>query len=541
MIHRSGFFTFKLTITLLAVLLALPTLIVFGAWFVPKLTVWQHLADTVLNQYVSNTLVLAFGVGLSCALLGTFSAWCVSQYRFPGRHWFTWMLLLPIAFPPYIMAYTYTGILEFSGPVQSAIRSLFSVNYGDYWFPDIQSMWGAILVMSLVLFPYVYGLAYVAFSAQSKNYYLVAKNHGYTDFHYFVKIALPLALPAITAGSLLAMMEAFADFGTVEYMGVATFTTGVFRTWFGMNEPVVAAQLSAALVSFVLFLMFLEKWTRRKQRYFQNDTIVNEPRVLGQRGQWFISTSLGLLVLVAFLIPVVQLLYWVQLVLRTANDIQLGQLLANSFMVALIAAIVVLVVALLFGYFCRKLAISKLVYLVKTASLGYAFPGAVIAVGAVIGLGAADRWINDVSIALFDTRLGLIFSGTLFALIFAYTVRYLTVGMQYVNTGLQRIPPTLDQAAQVLGSRPFATMRKIHAPLLSNSLLVGGLMVFVDVLKELPATLILRPFNFDTLAVKTYELASDERLTDAALPALVIVMTGLLPVWFIQQNISKKS
>jgi iron(III) transport system permease protein len=403
----------------------------------------------------------------------------------------------------------------------------------------MQSLPGAIFVISLVLFPYVYGLALVAFSSLSQNHLEMSKLHGLSELQYFRKIALPLALPAISAGCLLTMMEAFADFGTVEYMGVTTFATGIFRTWFGMNEPVVAAQLSATLVCFVLFILFLEQWSRRKQRFFQSR--ISKPvikRKPTRFKRYLLCACVITLFAIAFVLPLIQILYWSYLVLQSGPDFgRLSSLMWNSFSVAGLAALVVLAIALIYGYAVRISKHWVINGAVQISSVGYAFPGAVIAVGAVIALGFADRNLNQLSRELFDVRIGLFFSGTLFALIFAYTVRYLTVGLQYVRNGLNHISPSLDHAAKSLGHSSFSVLAKVHLPLLRNSVFVGLLMVFVDVLKELPATLILRPFNFDTLAVRTYELASDERLTDASLPALLIVLVGLVPVWFIQKNV----
>lgn len=528
----------RLTI-LLTLVISLPAFVVFGAWLFPQWDTWAHLSQTVLRGYISNTLILAFGVGIGTGLLGTWCAWCVSQYKFPLADKMRWMLFLPLAFPPYIMGYVYTGILEFSGPLQTALRSWTGWSYGEYWFPDVQSMPGAIFILSIVLFPYVYGLAYVAFVSQSQSLREVGQNHGLTHWQYFRKVALPLALPAIFTGMLLAMMEAFADFGTVEYLGISTFTTGIFRTWFGMNQPLVAAQLSAGLVCFVLFLVWLEKNVRRRQRYYQSrgeQQIHAQDIPLARRN--LILLSLIIIFLVTFCIPVIRLLSWALLVIQEGPDYSaFFELLSNSLMVAVSAAVMVMAIALLVSYAQRNQPTRFLKLISAMATSGYAFPGAVIAVGTVMVLGRADRILNHTLGSLSDWQPGLVFSGTVFALLFAYLIRYLTVGYQHVQNGLSRISPSLDQVSKTLGEHDLGILRKVHFPLLRASLLVGGLMVFVDVLKELPATLILRPFNFDTLAVKTYELASDERLTDASLPALFIVVAGLFPVWFIQKNI----
>lgn len=535
-------FNLNTLVMIAAIIIAVPSCVVFGAWLWPDLAVWSHLVDTVLQDYVLNSLTLAFGVGITCGVLGTWCAWCLSQYQFVFSRYFKWLLFLPLAFPPYIMGYTYTGLLDFSGPFQESLRAITGWGYGDYWFPDVQSMSGAIFVLSIVLFPYVYGLAYVAFSSQSRSLQEVSRSLGLNDKQYFRKVALPLALPAISAGMLLAMMEAFADFGTVEYLGVSTLATGIFRTWFGMNEPLVAAQLSSGLVCFVLFLLWGEKWVRRKQRFYsnRNSSTVSCKNISGKK-QVVVLLSLMIIFLLAFVLPVVRLVSWAILVMQNSPDYSaLLNLLKNSFLVAALAALVVMMIALVFGYARRANPSKQIQQVINISTLGYAFPGAVIAVGAVIALGNADLWLNRVTLQLMGFQPGLVLSGTIFALLFAYVIRYLTVGYQHVQTGLERISPSLDEAGKTLAESNFGILRKIHAPILKPTLLVGMLMVFVDVLKELPATLILRPFNFDTLAVKTYELASDERLTDAALPALFIVLAGLLPVWFIQKNINAK-
>ncbi|BDX06252.1 ABC transporter permease [Planctobacterium marinum] len=532
-------FQLRHLVMLLSLLMALPAFVVLGSWLLPQWDSWAHLADTVLAGYIQNSLVLAFGVGITSGALGTWCAWCVSQYQFPLVNHVRWMLFLPLAIPPYIMGYLYTGVLDFSGPIQRQLRDITGLSYGEYWFPDVQSMPGAIFVLSLVLFPYVYGLAYVAFTSQSRSLLQVAQNHGLNGWQYFIKVSLPLALPAILTGILLTMMESLADFGTVEYLGIATFTTGIFRTWFGMNQPLVAAQLSAGLVCFVLFLFWLEKRVRERQRFYQNNQ-QNErlSRQISKTNALLVLSSLLLIMTLSFFVPLLRLVSWSWLVFKQSTEF--GELLAlvtNSVLVAGFAAVVIMAIALLFGYALRNKPNKLLSFVSSIAVTGYAFPGAVIAVGTVIVLGKADLMLNEFLGSVFNWQPGLVFSGTLVALLFAYSIRYLTVGFQHVNNGLNRISPSFDQAGKTLGESDYGVLRKIHFPILKSSLLVGGLMVFVDVLKELPATLILRPFNFDTLAVKTYELASDERLTDASLPALLIVMAGILPVWVIQRNI----
>ena len=515
-----------------ALLLALPVLVIFASVLQSQTEVWLHLRQTVLADYVINSLLLAAGTGFGALLLGTSTAWFVSQYQFFFRRPLEWLLLLPLAMPAYIIAYTYTGMLDFAGPVQSMLREQFGWRYGDYWFPQIQSLTGAIIMLSLVLYPYVYMLARTAFAEQSSSLFEASRTLGKSPRQHFWQVALPLARPAILTGTALAMMEAFADYGTVQYFGIATFTTGIFRTWFGMGNQIAAAQLAAMLTSFVLVLLLLERWSRRKIRYYhqgqRSNVAPRRPLKAAKQGAvllWCLTP-----VLLGFIIPIMQLATWASERFAVTFDAQFAALVWNSFRLAAMAAVISVLLALLFAY-AKRLRRDTLVQLpVKVASLGYAVPGTVIAIGVMWPLAQLDSRIDLLAEHWFGVRTGLLFSGTLFALLMAYTVRFLAVSLHSVETGLQRIKPSMDNAARSLGYAPLQVLKRVHVPLLRGSVLTALLLVFVDVLKELPATLVLRPFNFNTLAVRTYELASDERLADAALPALAIVLVSLLPV-----------
>lgn len=515
-----------------ALLLALPVLVIFASVLQSQTEVWLHLRQTVLADYVINSLLLAAGTGFGALLLGTSTAWFVSQYQFFFRRPLEWLLLLPLAMPAYIIAYTYTGMLDFAGPIQSMLREQFGWRYGDYWFPQIQSLTGAIIMLSLVLYPYVYMLARTAFAEQSSSLFEASRTLGKSPRQHFWQVALPLARPAILTGTALAMMEAFADYGTVQYFGIATFTTGIFRTWFGMGNQIAAAQLAAMLTSFVLVLLLLERWSRRKIRYYhqgqRSNVAPRRPLKAAKQGAvllWCLTP-----VLLGFIIPIMQLATWASERFAVTFDAQFAALVWNSFRLAAMAAAISVLLALLFAY-AKRLRRDTLVQLpVKVASLGYAVPGTVIAIGVMWPLAQLDSRIDLLAEHWFGIRTGLLFSGTLFALLMAYTVRFLAVSLHSVETGLQRIKPSMDNAARSLGYAPLQVLKRVHVPLLRGSVLTALLLVFVDVLKELPATLVLRPFNFNTLAVRTYELASDERLADAALPALAIVLVSLLPV-----------
>ncbi|WP_339766873.1 iron ABC transporter permease [uncultured Paraglaciecola sp.] len=522
-------------VTVCSLLLAVPVLLIFASLFVPQYELWQHLYETVLSDYVYHSLLIAFSVGALTLLLGTGLAWLIARYEFTGRQTLQWLILLPMAMPAYILAYTYTGMLDVAGPIQSQLRITFDWTYHDYWFPDVRSIGGAITMLSLVLYPYVYMLARTAFSEQSASFYEASRSMGVSGTAYFRKVAFPLARPAILTGTALAMMEAFADYGTVQYFGINTFTTGIFRTWNGLGNAIGAAQLAAVLTSFVLVLLLLEKHSRRRLKYFhQGQTHHSAKRLLLSpiKRIWAILLCL-LPVLFGFVIPTVQLSVWALGRVSTQVDEQFINLIWNSFYLAASAALIAVGLALLFAYAKRIYHHWSLTSQVQLASLGYAIPGTVIAIGVMLMLSAVDDALNALTEYVFDTSVGLIFSGTLVALLLAYSVRFLAVALHNVEAGLQRIKPSMDDAARSMGLSSFAVLKKIHIPLLRASVLSAILLVFVDVLKELPATLILRPFNFNTLAVRTFELASEERLQDAAVPAITIVLVGLLPVFLL--------
>lgn len=530
------------SVWLVASVLALPVIIVFFSFTSPQPDVWAHLRATVLPDYVSNSLILAFGTGLGAALIGTGSAWLVAQYQFVGRKVIQWLLLLPLAMPAYIIAYTYTGMLDFTGPVQTTLRQWFGWSYGDYWFPEIHSLTGAVLMLSLVLYPYVYMLARTAFQEQSTSLLEASRTLGLSPKQHFWKVALPLARPAILVGTSLAMMEAFADYGTVQHFGIATFTTGLFRTWFGMGNQIAAAQLAALLSSFVLLLLLLERWSRRKVRYFyQGQRQVHFRRKLPVLNQLVVVLLCLLPVLLGFVVPAYQLTVWALQSYQHVLDARFYTLVWNTFSLAAMAAVVSVLLALLCAY-GKRLTKDKLVQIpVQLSSLGYAIPGTVIAIGVMIPLAWLDRNIDLLAEQWFGIRTGLLLSGTVTALVLAYSVRFMAVSLHSVEAGLERIKPNMDHAARSLGCSPGTVLRRVHVPLLRGSVFSALLLVFVDVLKELPATLILRPFNFNTLAVRTYELAADERLADASLSALAIVLVGLLPVILLSRSVEQHS
>lgn len=531
----------RLGIIITALLLSLPVLTVFAYLFMPAGGVWAHLFETVLADYVTNSLVLMVGVGAGTLLMGVSTAWLTSVCEFPGRRFFQWALLLPLAVPAYIIAYTYTGLLDFAGPVQTALRDGFGWSYGDYWFPEIRSLGGAIAMLSLVLYPYVYLLARSAFLEQSVCVLEVSRTLGAGPWRSFFTIALPLARPAVITGLSLALMETLADYGTVQYFGVSTFTTGIFRTWFGLGESAAAAQLAAMLMGFVLILILVERWSRRQARFHHATyryKALPRYRLAGWR-RLLAVLACALPLTLGFLVPGSQLAVWAW---RTADrmvDASFLELTANSVGLAAGAALLTLLLALFMAYGKRLRPSPAVALAVRVAGMGYAVPGTVIAVGVMLPFAWFDNTLDAWARDQFGVSTGLLLSGTLFALLFAYAVRFLAVSLQAVEGGLGRIRPSMDDAARSLGLSPRRVLQQIHMPLMRGTLLTAILLVFVDVMKELPATLILRPFDFNTLAVRAFELASDERLADSSTAALAIVLAGIVPVILLSRSISR--
>ncbi|MBW4546875.1 MAG: iron ABC transporter permease [Symplocastrum torsivum CPER-KK1] len=525
----------------IAFLISTPVLFVLSNIFVDSREIWQHLAQTVLARYILNSLWLMIGVGCGVLVIGVGTAWLVTMCRYPGSRLFEWALLLPLAAPAYVLAYTYTDFLEFSGPVQTALRSLFGWSYGDYWFPNIRSVGGAIAMLTLVLYPYVYLLARVAFLEQSVCTLEASRSLGCGPWRSFATVALPLARPAIMAGLALALMETLNDFGTVQYFGVDTFTTGIYRTWFGMGEREAAAQLAAFLLLFILWLILLERWSRRQRRYYQSTSRYRQLPSYQLRGIRAIAAGFACLVPVSlgFGLPAAILLEMTLKNASTTLDDRFWGFARNSFILAVITAGLGVAIAIVIAYGLRLRSNMAMRFAARIASMGYAIPGSVIAVGILIPIGKLDNAIDAWMRANFGISTGLLLSGTITALVFAYLVRFLAVSFSTVEASLGKIKPSLDDAARSLGHSPASTLVKVHTPMMWGGLLTAAMLVFVDVMKELPATLIIRPFNFDTLAVRVYNLASDERLTEAAGPALAIVVVGIIPVILLSLRIAE--
>lgn len=490
-----------------------------------------HLARTVLGSYIANTLLLMVMAGGIALVVGTSCAWLVSAARFPGRSVLAWALVLPLAVPAYIAAYLYADLLDFSGPVQSALRGVTGLGVGEYWFPRMRSLPGGAFVLGIVLYPYVYLLARAAFSAQSVSQFRAARSLGAGPSRAFWQVALPAARPAIAGGLALVLMEVLADFGVAQYFAIPTFSTGIFRSWLSMGDKQAALKLAAMMLLFVIALIVLEARTRQGRSASKDARADGEPLVqLSPLGKALAMIICTIPVLLGFVIPAAHLLSMSvsDAAINAAGD--LWSYAGGSLWLGLGAAFVCVIAALLLA-FAKARSESDLVKAsIRVSTLGYALPGALLAVGLLAPLGAADVTISRFARDVFGYSGGLILTGTGAILVYALSVRFLTVAYNSVDGGMSKIPPSLAAAARSLGAGPAKVLTRIYAPLLSPSLAAAAALVFIDTVRELPATLILRPFNLETLATRTYRLASDERLVEASIPALILLAAGLLPV-----------
>ena len=536
-IRPSGLTLFAL---LIAVVMVIPLLSVATNVFNAGTTgTWAHLMDTVMPGYITTTVVLCLGVGIGTALVGVGAAWLVTHCEFPGRRVFEWALVLPLAMPAYVMAYAYTDVLQFSGPVQTWLRATFNLTRADYWFPDVRTLAGAIFMFIGVLYPYVYMLTRTAFLERGGAVTEAARSLGLSPWQSFVRVSLPIARPAIAAGMALALMETLADYGTVSYFAVQTFTTGIYRAWFSLGDRVAAAQLAMCLLGFVLVVLSIEQSSRGRARF--HGTGLRKP----SRGHRLRGGPAGLAVaacliplLIGFVLPGGVMLHMA----LTDGDAQFGTrfltLARNSFVVSAMTAVLAVTLALIVAYAHRLHPTLWTRAAHGAVGMGYALPGSVIAVGVLIPVTQLDNALVSALKAHLGWQGGLILTGGIAALVYACLVRFLTAALQNVDAALHRVTPHMDDAARSLGLSSGRTLLRVHLPLLRRGLLTAGLLVFIDVMKELPATLVMRPFNFDTLATQVYTLASDERLSEASTAALAIVAVGLVPLIILCRQIA---
>ena len=526
----------------IAGLAALPILAVIFIAFTPGDDIWSHLATTVLPGYIITTLQLMAGVGAGTLLIGVSAAWLITMCRFPGRRLFEWAMLLPMAMPAYVIAYVYTDILEFAGPVQEMLRDTFGWNNRrDYWFPEIRSTGGAMAMLTLVLYPYVYLLARAAFLEQSVGVLEASRSLGRGPWRSFFTVALPLARPGIVIGVSFALMETLNDFGTVDFFAVNTFTQGIFDVWMNMNNIAGAAQLASVLLLFVAVLVLSERYARRRQR-FHHTTSKYQPlpayHLGGVRGG-LATAFCAVTVLLGFGLPTIVLLAYARQYFDPVLAREILGHAVNSVQLAALAGFLAMVVAIILAYSVRIKGGRLLTAISRMAAFGYAVPGAVLAVGVMVVLGQFDNRLDGFMRDSFGISTGLLFSGTIAAVTFGYLVRFLALSLGTVEAGLGKITPSMDGAARSLGRGALGTMYRIHLPLMRGSVLTAVLLVFVDCMKELPMTIILRPFNFQPLATFVHQYASDEQLGEAALAALSIVMVGILPVILLSLVIAK--
>jgi iron(III) transport system permease protein len=520
---------------LFALLAALPVLAVLGRGVAFDAgSTWSHLAQTVLPRYVANTIALVLMVGLGVGIGGTVAGWLVARRRFPGSAFFAWALLLPLAMPAYVMAYAYTDFLQYAGPLQTALREAFGWTRDDYWFPDIRSVPGAAAMFVFTLYPYVFLLARTAFVERSPTLIEAARTLGLDRRAAFIRVELPLARPAIAGGIALALMETLADFGTVAYFAVETFTTGIYRSWFSLGDRAAAAQLSAMLLLFVVAAVAVERASRGEARTYESarartGVVQVPPTVTGARA-WLATVVCAIPLLVGFVIPLLLLLRLIGLESEPGWSARYALWSYNSLRVALLAALLAVAIAVFTAYATRLAPGVVTRASERVLNLGYALPGTVLAIGVLLPLGALDTMLGSAWTAMTGAAPRLFLTGTVVALVYAYLVRYFAVAWNGIEPGFSRITPAMDAAARSLGSTAWQALRRVHVPLLARSSAAALLLVFVDVMKELPATLVLRPFNFDTLATQTYLFAKDERLAEAALPSLTIVAVGIVPI-----------
>ncbi len=516
------------TITLAAVVV-FPLLVVFSGWMQTENLVWEHLAETVLGELLTNTAWLLLGVGMLVTALGVSLAWLTAMCEFPGSRIFDWGLMLPLAVPAYVMAFVALGVMDFTGPVQSVLRDV--LGDGGYWFPEVRSTGGVIVVMSLALYPYVYMLSRASFLTQGNSMIEAARALGMPAWMAFFRVSIPTARPAIVAGLSLALMETLADFGTVAIFNYDTFTTAIYKTWFGLFNLQAASQLASFLLVLVVIALMVERQLRSDAKYYETARrgCIFRYQLSGWR-RWAATMFAGLVLMIAFIAPVIQLGLWAWEVMEQDLNSRYWGLLWHTLVLGGMAAILTVTGAMILAFTRRYHADVVVESSVGIATLGYALPGSVLAVGVMLTFTSIDNFMNTLATIVGHEVSGPILTGTILALIIAYMVRFLAVAYAPIDSGLGRIHNSLAEAARGLGASAVVTMLRIYMPLLRPGLFTAGLLVLVDVMKEMPATMLLRPFGWDTLAVRIYEMTSEGEWERAALPAMTLILVGLVPV-----------
>lgn len=527
-----------------ATILVLPLVALILQALQPDEAVFGHLMATVLPTYIINSLLLIFWVSLGALLLALPCAWLMARCEFVGRRYLQWALLLPLAMPGYIVAYVYTDLLDYAGPVQRSLRTIFSWSSPqDYFFPDIRTLGGAACMLSLVLFPYIYLLARTAFMEQSLSLAHASRIMGCSPWQSFWRLSLPMARPALAVGVALVAMETAADFATVNYFAVPTLTTAVYDTWLGYGNLTAAAKLSAIILLVVFSLIGFERFARRKQQLFQKQSRIQASDLYRLSA---VQTAVALsfcatLLLLAFLLPFGILLSYAIGYFEQSWDESFWQLSLNSLSLALITSLICCLIALLLMFVRRISPRPSDALPSRLASTGYALPGTVLAIGVLVPLTMLDFAINDLADLLGLDGPGLILTGSVVALIFAFCVRFVAIAIGSVESSYKRISPSLDMVSLTMGQSPRQLLQRVHLPLLGKGLFAGALLVFIESMKELPAALLLRPIGFENLATYVFQFVSDEKLEHGALAAIVIILVGLVPLIYLNRSLEQHS
>ncbi|MCL1037119.1 iron ABC transporter permease [Shewanella submarina] len=528
----------------LAGLLFTPFIALVIQALMPDQAVFGHLMETVLPTYIQNSLLLILLVSIGALLLATPAAWLVARCDFPGRSVFQWALLLPLAMPAYIVAYVYTDMLDYAGPVQKALRELFGwQSPADYWFPEVRSLGGAAVMLALVLFPYIYLLARTAFMEQSASLIHAARVMGCSPWRSFWRLNLPMARPALAVGVALVAMETAADFATVSYFAVPTLTTAVYDTWLGHGSLSAAAKLSVIILLVVFALIGMERFSRRKQQLYQKNSFHSGLERYALAGVKSLAASgyCALLLLLAFLLPFGILLDYALDYFEYSWTPEFFEYSANSLLLSALVSVLCMAIALTLLFIQRISPDARDALPARLASFGYALPGTVLAIGVLAPLTLADFAVNDLY-ALFEQRgPGLIFTGTLFALVFAFCIRFSAIAIGSLESSYKRISPSMDMAAVTMGEKPMGLLSRVHLPLLKKGLFAGMLLVFIEAMKELPAALLLRPVGYENLATHVFQYVSDEQLEYGALAAIVIVLVGLVPLIYLNRSLEQEN
>jgi len=522
-----------------AALVLAPVGVIVSSFFAPTSDIWQHLVETTLLLLLLNTLWLALGVIVGTALLGISLAWFTAVYEFPGRRFFSWALLLPLAIPAYVTAFVALGLFDFTGPIQTILRAWLDNDLS--WFPDIRSRAGVIIVMTLAFYPYVYLLARNAFLSQGKRSLEVAQSLGFNRKQGFFKVVLPMARPWIAGGIMLVLMETLADFGTVAVFNYNTFTTAIYKAWFSMFSLHAASQLASLLIIIVFVVVVLEQQFRSRMRYAEIKRTERAQRIqLTGWHNWLVTGFVLCVLFLAFLLPVSQLCIWaIQSFTQDYDVARYLEFLWHSLSLSGLAALLTCLVVIAMVYAVRRYPGSPTRYAVRTATIGYALPGTVLAIGVYMPLTWLDGQLSELAQRWFQIETGQWIQGTLITMLIAYLIRFMAVSHYPIDGAMQRITHSIDEAAMSLGLHGWAMIRRVHVPILKSGIFTAATLVFVDVMKEMPITLMTRPFGWDTLAVRIFEMTSEGQWEQAALPAVTLVLAGLIPIFLFMRQTEK--